>query len=75
MKKKDWIVLQNGVNYGVYSFCSSRPSLEWCQRSESIISSKFQDIMPRDADTGVLALSSESEFVYGQSPLVSPMWL
>lgn len=29
--------------------------------------------MPRDADTGVLALSSESEFVFGQSPLVSPM--
>lgn len=75
--KKDWSDSQYGVNHGVYTFCFYEPSPGWCQTLESIIySSKFQqDITPRDADTGVLAPPTESEFTFGQSPLVSPVRL
>lgn len=75
MNEKRSNVPQNGVNCGIYNFCSYRPSLGWHQMLESIISSKFQDITPGDADTGVLAPPPESESVFGQSPLVSPMRL
>lgn len=68
MKKKDWIVPPNGVNCGIYSFCSYRPSLGWHQMLESIISNKFQDITPRDSDTGVLAPPPESKLSLGKVP-------